>query len=247
MKKPVKILLIGLGSVIGLIIILALAYMIYFKINTSNMTSIDTKEVNEKIFSVKDDFVNMFLIRTNDKYIAIDAGNDISIIENQMKKLNIDPDKVAVVLLTHADADHTAALTLFKNATVYLSNEEEQMINGKTSRFFLYNNKIDTEYKLLNHNQEMDISGVKVRCILTPGHTPGSMCYLINGMYLFTGDTMSLKNGKVEIFTDAFNMDTETERKSLTMLSGMTGPEYIFTAHHGFTDNFAEAFSSWQK
>ena len=72
------------------------------------------------------------------------------------------------------------------------------------------------------------------------------MCYLVDGKYLFTGDVLSLKNGKVDEFSKYISMDTKADRKSIDRLSHLQGVEYIFTAHHGFTENFEEAFKEWK-
>ena len=41
----------------------------------------------------------------------------------------------------------------------------------------------------VNEGDELEIAGLKIRVLHTPGHTPGSSCYLIEGE-LFTGDTL---------------------------------------------------------
>ncbi|MER1994836.1 MAG: MBL fold metallo-hydrolase [Eubacteriales bacterium] len=42
---------------------------------------------------------------------------------------------------------------------------------------------------LVKEGDELDLAGLKVKVLHTPGHTPGSVCYLIEDE-LFTGDTM---------------------------------------------------------
>lgn len=254
MKKTVKRILIGLS--IGLLILLLVVSMfniksetdkIKFNSETDKMTPLETQEIVEGVYSIKDSYVNLFLIKSGDKYIAIDAGNNLESVKQEMEKLNIDHQKVVAVFLTHSHADHVGALELFKNATIYISREEEQMINRQTSRFSIFKNKLNYDYELVEDNQIINISDLKIKGILTPGHTPGSMCYLINDKYLFTGDTMSLKSGNVDVFNDFFNMDTKTQRKSLKKLTGFPEVKYIFTAHYGFTDNYKKALKNWNE
>ena len=162
--------------------------------------------------------------------------------------MKINPDKVSAVLLTHTDFDHVAAIELFKNATVYLSKEEEQLINGITKRFYIIGNKMNTkDYQLIEDGQVLHIGNIVIQGILTPGHTPGSMCYLINNTYLFTGDVLSLKNGKIDRFNEFFNMDTETAVRSMGKLTDIPNAQYIFTAHYGYSDNYASAVSDWKE
>lgn len=91
----------------------------------------------------------------------------------------------------------------------------------------------------------VDIAGVKTKGILTPGHTPGAMCYLVNGRFLFTGDTMSLKDGRAGLFNDLFNMDSEQQKISLHKLKNVPEVKTIFSAHYGLTDNPKRAFEYW--
>lgn len=48
-------------------------------------------------------------------------------------------------------------------------------------------------------DDEIDIADQKIKCIHTPGHTPGSQCFLIDGN-LFTGDTLFVGNcGRIDL------------------------------------------------
>ncbi|MDY6856752.1 MAG: MBL fold metallo-hydrolase [Thermodesulfobacteriota bacterium] len=236
------------GIVVGIIVLIVIGLMIKLKSEMNKMTPIETMELFEDITSVKDSYVNMYLIKDKESYIAIDAGDNRDVIEDELKKMKINPDKVSAVLLTHTDFDHVAAIELFKNATVYLSKQEEQLINGITKRFFIIGNKINTkDYRLLEDGQVLNIGNIVIQGILTAGHTPGSMCYLINDKYLFTGDVLSLKNGKIDRFNEFFNMDTRTAVKSMGKLTNIPNVQYIFTGHYGYSDNYISAVSNWKK
>lgn len=246
MKKPTKRVLIGSVLLVGVIIPLFTFYLIRFLAETAKMAALDTGEVLKGIYSIDNGFVNLFLIKSPNGYIAIDAGNSAGKIEKEMKKLNIDQDEVLAVLLTHTDSDHVAGINLFVKAKVYLSKAEEQMINGKTSRALIFKNKLEREYELLDDNQELVLDGIHIECILTPGHTPGSMCYLVNDNHLFTGDTISLKNGKAGLFNEFFNMDSEKQKESIKKLSKLTRVQNVITAHYGFSNNYQEVFSDYK-
>lgn len=242
MKKTLKRILAGLGIVVILIVLLLGGYMIKAKSEIKQLNPVETKEIVSNIFSVKDSFVNLYLIKDSSQYIAIDAGNNSEAISGELKKLNLDPDKIIALLLTHTDGDHVAAIKLFRNAKVYLSRPEEQLLNGKKSRFFIFGNKIDTEaYTLIDDQQVIHIGNTRIKGVLTPGHTVGSMCYLVNDKYLFTGDALSLKNGKIDRFNEFFNVDTKTAIASMAYVTVIPEAEYIFTAHHGYSNNYKNA------
>ena len=77
------------------------------------------------------------------------------------------------------------------------------------------------------------------------GHTVGAMCYQVNDSLLFTGDALSLQNGKIDKFNEMFNTDTEEAIKSLDKLTDIPGVKHIFTAHHGYA-KFERAVDNWK-
>ena len=248
MKKTTKRVLIGTGIFVALIVLLLLGYMLKIKSELKTMSPIETKEIVTNIFSIQDSFSNLFLIKDSDQYIAIDGGNNIDSVASELKKLTINPDKVTAVLLTHTDADHVASLKLFKNAKIYLSKQEEQLINGTKSRVLFFKNSIGTkEYSLIADQQILNIGNLQIKGYLTPGHTPGSMCYLINNKYLFTGDALSLKLGKIGKFNEFFNMDTPTAISSIAQITNIPEVQYIFTAHYGYSNDYKNAVKDWAK
>ncbi len=245
MKKAYKRILVGLGTLVFALVCFSVYYGVKVKRETKEMTPVETKLVVDNIYAIHESFVNMFLIEDSGKYIAIDAGNKSEDVLQEFKKLNINPDDVIAVLLTHSDGDHVGSLELFKNAKVHLAKEEEQLLTGETSRFFVFGNEIATEtYSLLKDQEEFNIGNIKVKAIHVPGHTPGSMCYLVNDKYLFIGDACSIKNCEIEQFNEFFNMDTETAMKSLKNIAGLPQAEYIFSAHYGYCDDYSGAIQT---
>lgn len=243
MKKFWKTLGIGIS-----LIVLALAGImgkLYYE--TRNMVPLDTQEVAPGVYAVQDTYVNLFLVKNGDNYIAIDAGTKAENVQTALVQLGIDPRAVKAVFLTHSDADHVGGLSLFDKAVIYLPKPEQQMVNGQTPRFLYLKNRLDHGYELLEEGRTLQVSGLTIQGISTPGHTPGSFCYRVNDTYLFTGDSMSLKNGEVHGFNDLFNMDSNIQQKSLGKLAYLTGVEVIFTAHYGFANNFQKAFQHWKK
>jgi len=239
--------LIFLGAVLGILVVLSGGVLVKLYLETRQMNSLETGNIVAGVYAVQDSYVNLFLVKASDTYIAFDAGNDKSLVQQGLEKLHIDPKRIVAVFLTHSDVDHIAACRLFPNAVIYLSKAEEQMVNGQTRRFLFMKNRLAPPYELVEDNQVIMISGLKIKGILTPGHTPGSMCFLVNETYLFAGDTMGIKNGEVTGFNDLFNMDSQRQEQSLAQLAALSGVKYIFTAHYGFSDSPEIAFRSWKK
>jgi glyoxylase-like metal-dependent hydrolase (beta-lactamase superfamily II) len=247
MKMMIKRTYIVLGMVtIGLLLFVGLFIKILTEVK--KMTPLETQKITDDIYSINDSMVNAYLVKYEDGYIMIDAGNDIEAIKTEFNHLNIVPGEVKKIFLTHSDRDHVAAISWFPDAKIYLSRKEEQMIDGSTSRFLIFHNTIHTQqYQLVDDGDVISLPGITIKCILSPGHTPGATSYLVNEKYLFTGDALRLREGKVEEFINLVNMDKGTHRNSIQKLSQLQNIEYIFTAHHGMSNDFEFAFSKWLK
>ena len=261
MKKIIKRSLIITGIIFGVLILAFGGMSLKLKSEMSGFAPMETGKISlnkkdmidiidhidiietiENIYVVKDDFANLFIISDNDQYIVIDCATNPKIVAEQLKKLEIDPEKVRAVFLTHTDGDHTGALNLFEKAALYMSKEEEQMINGKKAKFLWFKNSIPRkDYILLDDRQTVTIGNITIQGILVPGHTSGTMAYLVNDKYLFTGDILSLKDGKIGPIPAFFNMDTKQAIKSMEIIYQLSAPEYIFTSHWGYTDNYNAA------
>jgi glyoxylase-like metal-dependent hydrolase (beta-lactamase superfamily II) len=242
MNKILKRTLIITGIIIG---VLALAFggmALKMKSEFSKLTPLETGKIVNDIFVVKDGIANMFIIQDSTQYILIDCAIDPTTVAEQMKKLGINPNKVIAVFLTHTDNDHVGALSLFDKAKLYMSKEEVQMINGEKSKFLWFGNSISrTDYTLLEDREVIQIGNLKIEGILVPGHTSGTMAYLVNDKYLFTGDILSLKDGKIAPIPALFDMDTEQAVKSIEIIRHIPTAKYIFTSHWGYTNDYKTA------
>jgi glyoxylase-like metal-dependent hydrolase (beta-lactamase superfamily II) len=248
MNKTVKKILIGAGILVGLILSAVGGFMYKFGTETSKMTPVETGNVTENIIAVKNDFVNMYLIKDSTKYIAIDAGKDLKVIETELKKLNIVPNNIEAVFLTHSDMDHVSGLPLFKNAKLYMARNEVKMLDGEKQKIPGYNNSISrNDYILLDDRQTLNIGSVKIYGILTEGHTSGSMCFLVNDKYLFTGDILSLHNGKLGGSVKFFDLDHDMAVKSISKITNIPNAEYILTSHWGVTKDYKNAVKYWRE
>jgi len=242
MKKILKIMLITTGAIVAVLVLAMGGFLLKQKSEMKEFAPIETGHIVDNIFVLKDDFANVFIIQDSMQYVVIDCANSPATVAEQMKKLGINPDNVVAVFLTHTDGDHVGALSLFDRAKLYMSKEEEKMINGTKSRFLWFGNSLPrTDYILLNDRETVQIGNLKFEAILVPGHTSGMTAYLVNDKYLFTGDIASLKNGKIVPIPAFFDTDTEQAVKSHEIIRHIPSAEYIFTAHWGYTDDYRTA------
>ena len=237
MKKGKKILL-GIAVLLGIILASGGWFVLQFYLGTRGMTPDDTARIDDSAFSIRDSFVNAFVFKGKTGYLMVDAGMNEKTVKDELAKLNIPPEQVSALLLTHTDGDHIGATALLKNAKIYMHREEEQMVNGQKGKFFFMRTKWKYgPYTLIDSNETLSTDGLNVRVIHTPGHTPGSCCYLIDGRYLATGDNLAYKSGRFEHFVDFFNMDTHRQEESIKALPDLKSVRYILTAHHGVIQN----------
>jgi glyoxylase-like metal-dependent hydrolase (beta-lactamase superfamily II) len=187
------------------------------------MSPLDTGELIPGVFVIRDGFANSYLLESSDpgRYIAIDAGRGAPKIRGELSRLGISSDDIIVVLLTHTHMDHRGGLSVFDKAAVYAGE----------------NAKSGSESKTLAEGELTVIAGMTIRCISTPGHTDDSVCYLIDGKYLFTGDTLSLQGDEVRLFNSFFNNSDEMQKADIERLAALSGVQYVFSAHYGYTDH----------
>ena len=106
---------------------------------------------------------------------------------------------------------------------------------------------INNEKVLLHDGEVFDIDGIKIECFLVPGHTWGHMVYLVDGKYLFTGDTIWFGADGGYSFISALAEDNKLAVKSLALLEKKLkkrGLHPLFiTGHTGWTDNIEFAFA----
>ena len=88
----------------------------------------------------------------------------------------------------------------------------------------------------LSNGQELSFDETKVKCINAPGHTIGSMLYLADDKYLFTGDAFMIKNGSISVHP--FTMNADQSMKTIEQCKEIINScSIILTSHYGFKVN----------
>lgn len=100
-----------------------------------------------------------------------------------------------MILETHVHADHITASNelkkIYKNVPVGISKNITIVQETFKKMFNLENFKVDGSQfdRLFNDGEEFSAGNIKIKFLMTPGHTPACSSYLIDGM-LFTGDAL---------------------------------------------------------
>ena len=134
---------------------------------------------------------------------VVDPGWEIGKILDIAKKHDLN---VKHILVTHSHYDHIQQIKeLFDatNATVYVHKEDSEEIK----------NKAIEKIKTIGEGDTINIGKIKVKVLHTPGHTPGSVCYLA-GNKLITGDTLFVGNiGRTDLPGGNQRIMSETLRR----------------------------------
>ncbi|MNW49762.1 putative polyketide biosynthesis zinc-dependent hydrolase PksB [compost metagenome] len=124
-----------------------------------------------------------------------------------LENLGLEP---SIILLTHSHKDHVNMVDpLVKqfNAKVYMSAIEIDF----------YSFSCENLYPLLD-GQSILLGGTNITCMLTPGHTLGSVCYLLSDSF-FTGDTVFIEGcGICDTLGGSAEMMYETFEKIRRMI-----------------------------
>lgn len=118
----------------------------------------------------------------NSKCVVIDPGYDAFLIEGKLKQLSLQCESI---LLTHGHFDHVGAvrdLVATAGCAVYIRPEELTMPRQMTAGPLFY-----TDF--YPESRQLTVAQLDFRVLHTPGHTPGSVCLLVEDA-LFSGDTL---------------------------------------------------------
>ena len=207
-----------------------------------------TGEISTGFFILNLGFVSSYVFDAGDSLVAFDSGMNPNKVLSEMKKLNLDPAKVSTILFTHSDPDHTGGTAAFPNAKPRFSKAEVAMFDHSTARFFgsVYSKPPRFDYETLEDGQVLKVGDAAITCILTPGHTSGSMSFLINEEILIVGDELNMKFGKAVLDRKFIGIDNTKRLGSIHKLAKLAGVKVICPAHSGYSKDFDGAMQEWR-
>jgi len=130
---------------------------------------------------------------TTKEGMVIDPGGDSKQILDEIKNLLLE---IKLIVLTHAHIDHAGALKEVKETTgagvaVHVDDAKSlrMLAHSLSAPFRLFYPAPPSPDRLLEDGDSIDIGGLHFKVIHTPGHTPGGICLLGEGI-IFTGDTL---------------------------------------------------------
>ena len=171
-------------------------------------------------FSMSNEFdCHVYLLDGGEELALVDAGVGLEperILDNIITD-RLDPGKIKYILLTHAHADHCGGAAVLKDrlgARVALHTEEVAFLeDGDEENTGLKVARADgwytRDYRLepcpvdikIQDGQQITIGDLSVQTIHFPGHSRGSVCYVVSigrSKCIFSGDTV-FQNGEIAL------------------------------------------------
>ncbi|HMF14026.1 MAG TPA: MBL fold metallo-hydrolase [Gemmataceae bacterium] len=148
-----------------------------------------------------------YVVETSGGLVLIDAGmeSDARSVKQQMKYLGLDWHGLRAILLTHAHGDHSGGAERLRAATgarIYAGAGDASVLRAGQPREAFYSTfyvpdtvkpvetVVDVE---LSGGETIEVGDARFQVLATPGHSPGSTCYLVEhgGLrVLFSGDVI---------------------------------------------------------
>ena len=171
--------------------------------------------------------------------LVIDPGADPEKILAIIKEQNA---KVKAILLTHGHFDHIDALKEVKQATgatIYIHEKDASMLTDPEENLSVDNGQYVSEVPadaVLAGGERLKLAGLAVKVLHTPGHTRGSVCYLIENA-LFAGDTIFYRF----VGNTSFKHSSENDliHSIQVVIGGLPGNPMMYPGH-GIQTSLAE-------
>ena len=173
----------------------------------------------------------IFFLEGEKRAVAVDPSYNAQAMLNYLKE---EETQLEAILLTHGHFDHIAGVDVLREATgapVYIHEADAQMLEDPEKNLSVITHQLFTikpADRLLKGQEVLELAGMQVQVLHTPGHTQGGVCYLAEDV-LFSGDTLfSMSIGR----TDLPCSNEEQMKASLAKLCALER-EYVVYPGHG--------------
>ena len=167
------------------------------------------------------------------KAIMVDPGGDAEILLERLVELDL---QVERIIHTHAHLDHFLASGKMKEATgakLALHREDLflwDMLEDQCRMFGIPFEPPPPPDQWLENEEEIDLNDLQGKALHTPGHTPGSMCFLFESQkLLIAGDTLFQGSiGRTDLWGGDFKKIEKSIQEKLYTLDEETS---VITGH----------------
>ena len=166
----------------------------------------------------------------------VDLGGYSRELKNIIEKNDI---QIQYIVLTHGHGDHIGGvqehLKDFPDAKVVCSRAEEKMLMDPELNEAHHFGPEKVSFKpdiLVDDEDTLTVGNMTMKFIMTPGHTEGGMCILVDDV-LFSGDTLFCRSiGRTDLAGGDFKTLMESIKNKLFLLPDET---QVLPGHMGTT------------
>ncbi|MDO4488076.1 MAG: MBL fold metallo-hydrolase [Eubacteriales bacterium] len=152
---------------------------------------IDPFKIYGNLYYVGNKRVCMHLIDTGDGLILFDTGygNDLYLLINSIWELGFNPHDVKIVIHSHGHFDHMNGGNVFREmfgSKIYMSRVDSDLVEEMPERALAeygpgkYFDDWCVPDERIEDGQVITLGNTSVRCVLTPGHTLGTMTFFFD-------------------------------------------------------------------
>ena len=182
---------------------------------------------------------NCYMLSSDSAAVLIDVGE---FTDNVRRFLTDNKEKEIMLLATHRHFDHVAGICeakAFSGAKIAVHSLDECGLKSAAdslgANFDVIHSPVEADL-LLSDGDCLQVGDISIKVIHTPGHTEGSVCFLIDDM-LFSGDTLfHLSVGR----TDFPSGNTATLLRSLDKLFSLERDCPVYPGHDRQTKLYYE-------
>ena len=183
-----------------------------------------------------------YLIKHGDEYMLWDTGHamtapnvapKVSLVD-YLAKIDVKPDQIKYVGISHYHADHTGQIASFPKATLLIGAREWDAISAPKPaegvNFKPFESWIKGESKVEPQPIDKDVFGDGTVIVLrTPGHTPGHSSLLVKlagmGAVILVGDAVHFRENYESDGVPMFNFDRAQTVASIERLKKLAGTQ----------------------
>jgi glyoxylase-like metal-dependent hydrolase (beta-lactamase superfamily II) len=162
--------------------------------------------------------------------IIIDAGGGLDAIDKFLIENRLN---VVALLITHGHFDHITIAKQLKekyNLSIYIHKEDEAMLQSEDNLASIAGIKVEkcSADVLLFGEEVLNFGEMSFKVIHTPGHSKGSVTYILNEKYMFAGDTIFFESFGATHF---YGGSMTEMRNSLSKLFALDSDYTVFCGH----------------
>ena len=170
-----------------------------------------------------------YLVTNGSEAFVVDPGDGADMLTAAAEAEGA---KIGWVLLTHAHFDHIGAAAELQcgGALIVMHRDDVPLVGSFKNLAFYAGKKVEhfTPDVTVSGGETLDVAGIAVKVMHTPGHTAGGVCYIAEDC-IFSGDTLfELSYGRTDFPTGSFK---ELKNSIVNKLFALKGDYKVFPGH----------------